>query len=112
MNKPHYGILSWLGPPLFLMYINDMTNRLKSNVKLLVDDIPFFSIVKNKNDGAKDLTYDLSLISKWDFNWNFFFDLEPTKYFFFYLLLENQQSFSAYFFKNHALKSIQFHLLT
>lgn len=94
MNKPHYGGLSWLGPPLFLMYVNDMTNNLKSNVKLLADDISFFSIVKNKNDGAKHLTHDLSLISKWDFNWKILFDLEPTKYFF-YLFLENQESFST-----------------
>ena len=48
----------------FLIYFNDMPNELKRNVKLFADDTSIFSIVKNKNDNAKNLTHDLSLISK------------------------------------------------
>ena len=44
-----------------------MPNGLKSNVKLFADDTSIFSTVKNKNGSAKDLTHDLSLISKWAF---------------------------------------------
>ena len=51
----------------FLIYINYMPDGLKSNVKLCADDTSIFSIVKNKNESAKDLTHDLSLISKWAF---------------------------------------------
>ena len=38
----------------------------------------FFSIVKNKNDSAKNLTHDFSLISKWAFKWKRFFKKDPT----------------------------------
>ena len=44
-----------------------MPNGLKNNVKLFADDTSTFSNVKNKNDSAKDLTHDLSLISKMSF---------------------------------------------
>ena len=37
-----------------------MSNGLKNNVKLFADDTSIFSIVKNKNDSAKDLTHNLS----------------------------------------------------
>ena len=41
-----------------------MPDGLKSNVKLFADNTSIFSIVKNKSDSAKDLSHDLSLISK------------------------------------------------
>ena len=45
-----------------------MPNGLTGNVKLFVDDTSIFSIIKNKNNSAKDLTHDLSLIWKWALN--------------------------------------------
>ena len=51
MDKPHHGdqflLLAYLKGP-------------KSNVKLFADDASLFSVVRNKNDSAKDLTHDLS----------------------------------------------------
>ena len=41
-----------------------MPDGLRSNIKPFPDDTYIFSIVKNKNESAKDLTHDLSLISK------------------------------------------------
>ena len=58
---------SILGPLFFLIHINDMLNGLKSNVKLFADDTSIFRTVESKNDSAKDLTHDLSLILKWAF---------------------------------------------
>ena len=56
-----------------------MPDDLKSNLKLIADDTSIFSTAKNKNDSAKDLTFGLSLISKWVFNWKMLFNSDPTK---------------------------------
>ena len=44
-----------LGQLLFLIYINDLPNEFKSNVKLFRDDTSLFTIVKDKNKGANKI---------------------------------------------------------
>ncbi len=58
---------SVLGPLLFLVYINDLENNLKSNVKFFADDTMLYSIVRDPNISASDLNHDLELISQWAF---------------------------------------------
>ena len=55
---------SILGPLLFLVYIDDLPNGLKSNGKLFADDTCLFTIVKVKQEIADALNNYLSLISK------------------------------------------------
>ena len=70
---------SILGPLFFLIYINDLPDGLKSNVKLFADDTSLFSVVKNKEESASDLTNDLDMISKWAYNWEMSFNSDPKK---------------------------------
>ena len=58
---------SILGPLLFLIYINDLSDDLASNPKLFVDDSSLFSVVQNINSTTTDLNNGLSEVSDWAF---------------------------------------------
>ena len=70
---------SILGPLFFLIYINDLPNKLKSNAKLFTDDTSLFTIVKDENKSANFLNNNLSLISEWAFNWKILFNPDLMK---------------------------------
>ena len=54
---------SILGPLLFLIYINDISEGLTTNVRLFADDVSLFSVVDNNNLSATNLNSDLSKIN-------------------------------------------------
>ncbi len=58
------GVLqgSILGPHFFLIYINDLTDDLKCNVKLYPDDTSLFTIVHDAKEAADNLDYDIERI--------------------------------------------------
>ena len=70
---------SILGPLLFLVYINDLPDELKSNAKLFADDTSLFTIVKDKNESTNILNDDLQLISRWAYKWKMLFNPDPKK---------------------------------
>jgi len=70
---------SVLGPLLFLIYINDLENGLKSQVKFFADDTSLFSIVKDPNISALELNHDLKLISLWAYQWKMSFNPDLNK---------------------------------
>ena len=70
---------SILGPLLFLIYINGLSDNLASSPKSFADDTPLFSVVKNVDASNIDLNNDLKKISKWAFQWKMNFNPDPTK---------------------------------
>ena len=51
-----------LGPLLFLIYINDLENGIKSQINFFVDDTSLFSIVHDADLTADNLNHDLNII--------------------------------------------------
>ena len=73
---PHGSIL---GPLLFLVYINDLSNGLKSNPKLFTDDTSLFSVIHDVNSSQIDLNEDLDKINNWAYQWKMSFNPDPSK---------------------------------
>ena len=75
------GVLqgSILGPLLFLIYINDLSDGLPSNCKLFADDTSLFSVVYDVTISSSELNSDLAKISEWVFKWKISFNPDPTK---------------------------------
>jgi heme oxygenase len=60
---------SVLGPSLFIFYINDLQDRLRSTVRLFADDtIAYFTITSE--DDAEHLQEDLDKLAQWGKDWH------------------------------------------
>ena len=70
---------SVLGPVLFLVYINDLEEGIKSSIKFFADDTSLYSIVNNPEVSAGELNHDLNLIGQWAYQWKMSFNPDPTK---------------------------------
>ena len=60
---------SVLGPLLFLIFINDLTEGISSNIRLFADDVALFAKVTDPNVTYQTLTNDLAKISEWASKW-------------------------------------------
>ena len=69
---------SILGSLLFLVYINDLSNGLKSNPKLFADDTSLFSVIHDVNSSQVDLNKNLDKINNWLYQWKMSFNPYPS----------------------------------
>ena len=70
---------SILGPLFFLIYINDLTHNLNSNVKLFADDTTLFSEICDPLETANVLNNDFRKIREWAKQQKMVFNPDPTK---------------------------------
>ena len=68
-----------LGPLLFLVYVNDLSDGLTTNANLFAEDVSLFSVVDNINLSATNLDNDLSKINARENQWKMTFNPDPNK---------------------------------
>ena len=66
---------SVLGPCLFFMYINDMPDSIKSNIRLFADDTIMYLTITNHSD-CQALQSDLTTLESWESEWLMAFNPE------------------------------------
>ena len=65
---------SVLGPVLFLLFINDISNSIRSNLRLFADDCVLYKEVATQQD-CQVLQQDLHLLSHWSKTWQLSFNV-------------------------------------
>ena len=70
---------SIVGPLLFIIDKNDLSENLVSNPKLFADDTSLFSVIFDKDLSAKNLNDDLKRIHNWVFQLKMSFNPDPNK---------------------------------
>ena len=62
-----------LGPLLFLVYINDLSSRVSSSVRLFADDCLLYRMIRDHQD-AELLQADLDQLQEWEHEWHMLFN--------------------------------------
>ena len=71
--------VSVLGPLLFLVYINDLTDNISSEMRLFADDASVFTCVKGVTQTHDKLEKDLLTVTQWAYQWKMVFNPDITK---------------------------------
>ena len=69
---------SILGPLLFIIYTNDLTDHINTNIRLYADDISIFEQGTNQNTTDQNLNQDLENLTKWAEDWHVKLNPEKT----------------------------------
>ena len=70
---------SVLGPFLFLLCINALTDNISSDMRLFADDSSLFTCVNGVNQTHDKLCMDLQTITAWAYQWKMIFNPDITK---------------------------------
>ena len=70
---------SVLGPLLFLIYINDLTDNISSQMRLFADDSSLFTRVEGVDQTQVKIIKDLQTVSDWAHQWKMVFNPDMTK---------------------------------
>ena len=70
---------SVLGPLLFLVYINDLTDNISSEMRLFTDDSSLFTRVNGVDQTHAKLVQDLQTVTNWAYQWKMVFNPDLTK---------------------------------
>jgi len=65
---------SVLGPLLFIIYINDLTDNISSDMRLFADDSSLFTRVSGIEETHEKLVNDLETVTAWGYQWKMEFN--------------------------------------
>ena len=79
-NKVTSGVPqgSVLGPVLFLIYINDLPDKINILIRMFADDIKIYNCIKNKEDEQK-LQSNILQACTWAAKWQMIFNVNKCK---------------------------------
>ena len=69
---------SVLGPMLFLLFVNDLPDWIRSSIKMFADDTKLWTAIKSVTD-SKELQDDLNCLKSWSDKWLLRFNPENVK---------------------------------
>ena len=100
---------SVLGPLLFLIFINDITENINAGIKLFADDTCLYIIFDNENvnTATETLNSDLETVKNWAKKWLVTFNPQKTKSL--YISLRNNINPPHLTFDGHNLENIDSH---
>ena len=95
-----------LGPLLFLLYINDLPDGIRSTTRLFADDALVYRTVSSAAD-SDALQADLDQLSKWQQVWQMQFN--PSKCYVMHISNARNQRYSEYTLCGHTLETVKSH---
>ena len=66
---------SVLGPVLFLIFINDLLENIRSSVRLFADDCVLYRNIESPMD-CQILQDDLNSLAQWETDWQIFYEIQ------------------------------------
>ena len=69
---------SVLGPLLFLIYVNDLPEWIKTNIKMFADDTKLWNTIRQASD-SRELQEDFNRLREWSNKWLLDFNIEKCK---------------------------------
>ena len=68
-----------LAPLLFLCFINDISNKINSRIRLYADDVLLYTTIHSQAD-CQRLQKDLHALEEWAANWRMLFNLQKCEF--------------------------------
>ena len=99
---------SIIGPLLFFVYINDIVDPIRSNIRLFADDTGIYITIDSPTDAALQLNTDLESINLWSKSWLVAFNPAKSESHFYSRKL-NKPNHPPLYFNNVEIKDVTTH---